>query len=162
MAGSRPLRVGLRDAGLLAALHEGCFRPSGDEVWDRTSITGLLATPGTFAFVATEIRGAPAGLLIGRHAGDEAEILTLGVLPRHRRAGHGRALVESAARHVAGQGAETLHLEVAADNTAASELYARCGFRVVGCRPDYYRRGSSAVDAIHYRRTLAELAGKSD
>lgn len=152
-----PIAAGPCDADLLAALHEACFRPEGGEVWDRASIAGLLGTLGCFAFIALEGDAEPVGLLMARSAGADSEILTLGVLPEHRRRGHGRALADAAARHAAGQGAEALFLEVAADNVAALGLYERSGFRPVGRRPGYYRRSGDTVDAVLLRR---ELGGK--
>ncbi len=156
-----PRIAGPCDTDLLAALHERCFRPEDGEVWDRDSIAGLLGTPGCFAFVAVEDDSNPVGLLIARVAGAESEILTLGVLPDRRRAGHGRVLAEAAANHAAGQGAEALFLEVAADNVAALALYESCGFRPVGRRADYYRRGSVAVDAVLLRRDLGGGEGRA-
>ena len=150
-----PRTAGPCDADLLAALHERCFRPDGGEVWDRASIAGLLGTPGCFAFIAVEEDAGPVGLVIARTAGAESEILTIGILPDNRRAGHGRALADAAAGHAAGKGAEVQFLEVAADNAAALALYADCGFRQVGRRPGYYRRGGGRVDAILLRRALA-------
>lgn len=149
-----PRLSGPCDADLLAALHEGCFRPDGGEVWDRAAMAGLLGAPGCFAFIALEDDSDPVGLVMVRIAGAESEILTIGVLPDHRRAGHGRVLADAAADHAAGQGAEALFLEVAADNAAALALYEGCGFHPVGRRTGYYRRGSKTVDAVLLRRAL--------
>lgn len=146
--------AGICEAGLLAAVHERCFRPSGGEAWDEASIAGLLNTPGTFAVIAEDREAGPVGLLIGRNAGPEAEILTIGVLPEIRRAGHGRILIEEAAWLANAGGASALFLEVAADNTAALALYEGCGFSPVGRRRNYYRRESGAVDAVILRRAL--------
>lgn len=154
-----PRVAGLCDAELLAALHDRCFRPDGGEVWDRASIAGLLGTPGCFALIAAVADADPVGLLIARVAGAESEILTIGVLPDHRRAGHGRVLADAAARHAAEQGAEALFLEVAADNAAALALYDDCGFHPVGRRPGYYRRGGEAVDAVLLRRVIGGKGG---
>lgn len=155
-----PRMAGPCDAELLAALHERCFGPAGGEVWDRAAIAALLATPGCFALIAVEGEN-PVGLLMARAAGAESEILTLGVLPDHRRAGHGRALAAATAGHAAERGAEALFLEVAADNAAGLAMYAKCGFRPVGRRSGYYRRASGAVDAILLRRDLAGAEGRA-
>jgi ribosomal-protein-alanine N-acetyltransferase len=57
--------------------------------------------------------------------------------------------------HARGAGARSLYLEVGKDNPAARALYDREGFRAVGSRPAYYRRGSGpAVDGIVMRLTL--------
>lgn len=162
MARSAAKPAGSADAALLAALHERCFAPEGGEVWNQQSIAALLGTPGVFAFVAADEDDQPVGLLIGRGAGGEAEIVTIGVLPDQRRAGHGRTLTEAATRQALAMGAQALYLEVAEGNVAALALYGRCGFRRVGRRPGYYRGGAEPADALILRRDLKETDRRPD
>lgn len=130
-------------AAPMAVLHSACF----DEAWDASSITRLLAMPGTFAYVADAAEGGLDGMVIARLGGGEAEILTIGVHPQARGRGLGRLLLEVAAAHAVAGGAEALFLEVAEDNLPARRLYETCGFVVVGRRPGYYRRKDGAVAA---------------
>jgi ribosomal-protein-alanine N-acetyltransferase len=52
-------------------------------------------------------------------------------------------------------GAETLFLEVAADNAPAIALYERLDFERIGLRPGYYAHGDHGpVDALVYRLGL--------
>jgi ribosomal-protein-alanine N-acetyltransferase len=52
-------------------------------------------------------------------------------------------------------GAQTLFLEVGADNPLARALYEAMGFRVIGTRPAYYRRGEGPpADALIMRLSL--------
>lgn len=121
-------------------------------------MAALLAVAGTFALVAEwtpEIAResaapdrAPVGLVLFRVAADEAEILTLGVIPEVRRAGVGRALLEAALENARTLGAAALFLEVAADNAAAIALYQQAGFGAVGSRKGYYSRVGGTVDAL--------------
>jgi [ribosomal protein S18]-alanine N-acetyltransferase len=134
---------------LLAALHAECF----PEAWSAASFEDFLATPGAAALVATAA-GEPVGFIVYRLGGDEAEVVTLGVRPRDRLGGAGRALVEAALAAMAAAGARSCFLEVAADNAAAQALYAQLGFRRVGSRPDYYRDAGRRVDADVLRRDL--------
>jgi ribosomal-protein-alanine N-acetyltransferase len=53
------------------------------------------------------------------------------------------------------QGARTLFLEVAQDNSAARGLYAAHGFVQIGRRANYYRRRSGLVDALVLRLLLS-------
>ena len=85
--GIRMILTGTGAAALLAALHAGCF--AGNARWDEPAMAALLAMPGCFAVAD------PDGLALARVAADEAELLTVGVLPRARRRGVGCAgLVE--------------------------------------------------------------------
>ncbi|HRD28628.1 MAG TPA: GNAT family N-acetyltransferase, partial [Caulobacter sp.] len=63
----------------------------------------------------------------------------------------GRVLVEAAAATAAARGADSLFLEVSADNAAALALYAAAGFEPAGLRKGYYADGA---DALVLRRTL--------
>jgi ribosomal-protein-alanine N-acetyltransferase len=138
------------DAPALAAVHAACF----DLPWGPAEIEVLLAAPGAFGLVAPAAHGA-LGLLIGRAAADEAEILTVAVAPQARGRGLGAGLVQASLRAAAELGARTLFLEVAVDNPAALATYETCGFRRAGRRPGYYARPSGVrVDALVLRRDL--------
>lgn len=148
------------DLELLAALHGLCFEKAGDEVWDLPAITALLKSPGVFAYLAVAGADTPAGLVIARAGGGETEILTIGILPAFRRQGLGSALIDAVATHAPGHDADTVFLEVAADNRSAQALYRSGGFQPVGRRAGYYRRDSGPVDAIILRRDLRPPADR--
>ena len=76
--------------------------------------------------------------MLWRRIFDEAEILTIAVLPPWRRTGLGARLLEAAMASAARAGALTMFLEAAADNDAALGLYRSKGFDRVGLRKGYY------------------------
>jgi ribosomal-protein-alanine N-acetyltransferase len=131
------------DAPLLAALHVPSF---GDEAWPESALAALLESPGVFGVVPAEAQ--PGGFILCRTAVDEAEVLTLAVLPAARRCGLGGRLLGAGLAWAMAQGAVTMFLEVAEDNAAALALYSGAGFAQVGRRPAYYRRGSATVAAL--------------
>ena len=136
---------------LLASLHASCFT----EAWDADAFTTLLAMPGAFALIAKKLESdAPSGFLMIRGAGDEAEIITLGVLPERRRQGLARELLAGGMREAASRGARRLFLEVAADNAAALALYRAAGFAQVGRRADYYHRVDGDMAALVMARDI--------
>ena len=132
------------DPAPLAALHAASF----SKAWDEAAIANLLAAPATFAFRADN------GFVLARVAGDEAEILTLAVLPEKRGRGLGRALLQAAIARAEELGARTVFLEVGADNPSALALYARLGFVKVGMRKGYYASASGGTDALVLRLPL--------
>lgn len=144
------IAVGGAHAGVLAMLHETAFGPG--EAWTAGDFTTLFDTPGTFGWIAqvgTAQGPQPVALVLARAVADEAEILTIGSLPRARRRGIGRSLLRAAAAEAATRGAERLFLEVATDNAAALGLYRAAGFAEVGRRKAYYRRSDGgSVDAL--------------
>lgn len=91
-----------------------------------------------FAWSA-EVGGQVAGILIGRVAADEFEILNLAVAKVARRRGVAKQLVIAALESARAGGARQVYLEVRASNEAAIALYLQMGFQVCGRRPNYYR-----------------------
>ncbi|HXP97883.1 MAG TPA: GNAT family N-acetyltransferase [Telmatospirillum sp.] len=142
-------------AAVLAAMHRICFA----EPWDEKAMSELLAMPGAFGFLAAPKPGEahPQGFILCRTAGDEAEVLTVLVLPPCRRRGVATALLARATEMAGQAGATVLFLEVAADNDSARHLYSTQGFEQVGCRPRYY---GNAIDALVMKRSLAMEAGE--
>lgn len=138
-------RAGPAHAAALAAIHHAAFPPG--QRWGPDAMVLQLELPGVFVLYD------PAGAMVmARIAADEAEILTLAVLPEQRRQGLARTLLAEAIRQCAAHGATTLFLEVATRNAAARALYAGLGFQEVGRRRGYYADGD---DALTLRLTLA-------
>ena len=125
-------------AAALAAIHRAAFPPR--EAWGPDAIALQLALPGVFGLVEQQ-----GGMLLARTAADEAEVLTLAVLPAVRRRGLGRALLLLAMAEARRRGAATMALEVAATNRAGQALYEQAGFAPVGHRRRYYADGSDAL-----------------
>ena len=143
-------KLGPADAAAMAALHGDGF----DDPWTVETFAGLLALPGAFGFVAIA-KNEPAGFVLARVAADEAEILTLAVALGARRRGLGTSLVNQAIGMAAGEGAERMFLEVAADNDAGQALYRALDFAEIGRRPAYYGKpGQRRTDALLMSRNL--------
>lgn len=141
------------DAEAVAVLQAQCF----DEAWSGASVAGLLALFGAFGAWAAIEDGhgrTPRGFVLARTVGDEAEILSLAVLPGHRRRGLGRSLLARAQAIATERGAKTMFLEVAAGNDPARALYTGAGFVRVGARKGYYDTTSGREDAVLYARAL--------
>ena len=122
----------------LAAIHAAAFPPR--ETWGEDAIALQLAMPGVFGLLHP--RG---GMILVRLTMDEAEVLTLAVVPAARRQGVARALLVGAMEAARQQAARCMVLEVATGNAAAQALYRGAGFVEVGRRPRYYADGSDAL-----------------
>lgn len=124
-------------AAALGAIHRAAFGAAG---WSDQVLALQLDLPGMAGLIA------PAGgMVLARAAADQAEIVTLAVLPEARRQGLGRTLLEAAMAAMAARGAATMFLEVEADNLAARALYAAAGFERLGQRKAYYGPGRDAL-----------------
>ncbi len=128
-------------ADVLAALHATSFNAP----WAAAAFATLLGQPGVAAWMWNT-----DGFILVRAAADEAEVLTLAVVPAARRKGIAAKLLAASCDALQAGGTTRVFLEVAADNIAASALYIRHGFEPCGRRPDYYGSGTAQgpVDAI--------------
>jgi ribosomal-protein-alanine N-acetyltransferase len=137
-------------AEVAAALHKTA---GFHEPWTARAFADLLTMPGTAGSVVSA-NAEPIGLVLWRVAADEAEILTIGVLPDRRRTGAGRHLLDAATGAASAAGARRLFLEVAVDNAAAIGLYRASGFADQGRRTGYYRGPNGTVDALILGRDI--------
>jgi ribosomal-protein-alanine N-acetyltransferase len=117
------------------------------------STDGLLAHPRDLHVrVAEEEEGALCGMVIFRVVADEAEILHIVVEAAQRQRGIGSRLMDEVVATCRIAGAQKIFLEVRESNSIARKFYARLGFRVTGCRRNYYR--SPTEDALVLVRTM--------
>ncbi|MGB3386580.1 MAG: ribosomal protein S18-alanine N-acetyltransferase [Pseudaminobacter sp.] len=141
------------DSDAIAVLHQEDFvRP-----WTGVEFADLLEQDTVFGFAAREVgqRGAaPVGFVLARLAAGEGEILTVAVARSHRRQGIGWLLMDAVLRHLHGERAQSLFLEVDETNAAAIALYRRLGFHEVGQRPAYYSSSGGRTGALVMRRDL--------
>ena len=141
-------------AEILAGLHARSFaEPSGSgeatRPWSAQECEALMTQPGAIGLLAM-LRGRvgaskPVGFAILRSTAEEAEILSIGVLPGTRGRGIGAALLRDALERLPHHRARRLFLEVDGGNTAALALYRRFGFDEVGRRKSYYAPGADAI-----------------
>jgi [ribosomal protein S18]-alanine N-acetyltransferase len=125
-------------AAALAAIHATAFPPA--EAWGVDAMSVQLDLASTFGLV--DARG---GMLLGRVAGDEAEVLTVAVAPEARRQGIAMDLLHAALAEIRTRGGRAVFLEVSPGNGAARALYQQFGFVEVGRRRGYYADGSDAL-----------------
>jgi ribosomal-protein-alanine N-acetyltransferase len=152
--------VGPADLPMLAALHRAAFRT---EAWDEHALADILAMPAAGGLLVANdgLLGPTApqspppetlGFLLFTIVAEDAELLTLAVLPEARRRGVGGALVQEFLALAAAAGARQALLEVAIDNPVAQRLYGRLGFMYEATRNNYYRRPGSKHVSAHLLR----------
>ena len=131
-------------APVLARMHALCF----EKAWTEQAFSSLLCLPTTQGFLNCE------GFILCSVCHDEAEILTLGVLPAARRKKVGTRLLECLCLSLKEQKITAVFLDVDAQNEAALALYQKSGFAQVGVRKDYYTVGGQKHDALLFRKNL--------
>lgn len=124
-------------ARMIATLHARCF----ERQWGTAEIAELLAQDTVLCLVVRLVGKpdlAPLAFAIVRNVVDEAEILSIGVDPKHRRRGLARKLMEEIVRRLHGERTRSLFLEVDQANKPATGLYQQMKFQIVAERPAYY------------------------
>jgi ribosomal-protein-alanine N-acetyltransferase len=130
-----PVTVRRMSASDAPAAHSILKESPEASIWSEESLLESVSQGNAWA---AELDGRVAGILIGRIAADEFEILNLAVAKACRRRGIATQLVRSALENAGTAGAPRTYLEVRASNAGAIALYTRMGFRDCGRRPKYY------------------------
>ncbi|WP_210496237.1 GNAT family N-acetyltransferase [Microvirga antarctica] len=142
--GPRTEPLDTRSAAKLAGIHAtGFARP-----WSTLEFEGLLAERHVIAdgvFVGQS--GPPVGFVLSRCVLDEAEILTVAILPHRRGRGFGRPLLTAHLDGLSRLGIRQVHLEVEEGNAPALALYRRLGFHETGRRAGYYPKADNSRNA---------------
>jgi ribosomal-protein-alanine N-acetyltransferase len=133
-------------AGVISVLHRACF----EETWNEKSISKILNMAGTTGLLISADVETPQGFILFRVAADEAEIISIGVIPAACKNGLAGILLQASIEAAGKRDATKMFLEVAADNTAARTFYEKAGFKIAGKRPGYYVRASGKLHAIIY------------
>lgn len=129
---------------VLTKMHQMCF----EKPWHEADFTSLLQLPTTQGLINDK------AFILCSVCQDEAEILTLGVLPEARRQGIGLKLIDQMQTHLKNLGVGALLLEVNAFNAPAKRLYEKAGFVQIACRKGYYQTKDGAQDALILKKEL--------
>ncbi len=98
------------------------------------------------------------GYAVSSQVLDEAELLTIGILPAYQRRGYGRELLRQVLTKAHAAGAQKMFLEVRSGNHPAHALYLREGFAEIGRRRGYYPAKAGREDAIVMAFDMERLA----
>jgi len=128
-------QVGLE---LLAELHQAAFSPQDERPWLAGDFRDILTTAGASARIYSA-GDKPVGYLLLRTILDEAELISIAVLPTSQGQGYAKEMMREAISRIKRSGAERLFLEVREDNRKALKLYYAMNFEKISERKDYYR-----------------------
>lgn len=131
-------------AKALSALHACCF----EKAWDEEAFRSLLSLPTTIGLLNDK------GFILCSVCGDEAEILTVGVVPQARQQGIGLALLNEMQMLLKEKGVLNFFLDVNETNIPARSLYAKFGFKQVGLRKAYYEEKGMRFDALLLKKCI--------
>ena len=126
--------------------------------WDKDDIISLVALPHNHCIGLYCEEHLVGFALISVVAG-EAELYTIGILPKYQGLGFGHQLLHSTLARAVELGAEACFLEVRVSNEVALHLYDRFGFTITGTRKNYYQgsHGNPPEDAYTMVCDLTQL-----
>lgn len=114
------------------------------EAWSYKTLATAFKTP-TFLGVLCEDGGEIAGYGGVTVAADSADIGNIAVSENYRCGGVGTALLQRLCEKAKEKGAEKVFLEVRVSNSAAMQLYLKCGFVGAYARTRYYPDGEDCL-----------------
>ncbi len=120
----------MTDTDWLAKTHAASF--ADRRPWSAQEFASLLGSGGVF------LTTKPGGFALTRTVLDDAEILTIAVLPGARQRGVGSAILAELEATARQRKVARIFLEVAEDNLGALALYYGNGYRETGRRSGYY------------------------
>lgn len=132
------------DLEALWQLDQVCFEAG--IAYSREELLHYIGLRTAFTLVAesdAEIRGF---IVAHRRRGGFGHILTIDVDPDFRQRGVGTLLLRGAHARLQNEGARTIFLETAVNNTAAIAFYKRHGYNIVRTLPRYYH--ATGMDAF--------------
>lgn len=119
-------------------IETNCFEK---EAFTKQQIAYLLDDYNSVSLIA-KLDNEIVGFIIGRiEVGRKSlmgHILTIDVLPTHRRKGVAQKLLEEMEKIFKEKGANVCYLEVREDNIGALSLYQKTGYKKIGKLKNYY------------------------
>ncbi|MBR0085168.1 MAG: ribosomal protein S18-alanine N-acetyltransferase [Lachnospiraceae bacterium] len=141
------------DLDEVARIERACFT----DPWSRESFREAIELPSSH-YIVCEEDGKVAGYACLMYAADEGEIINIATDEPYRRKGMGEKLVYAMIEAGKALGVISFYLEVRKSNTAAHELYKKCGFYDIGVRKNYY--SDPKEDAIVMKRQEGAASGE--
>ena len=137
-------------ADILTKIHEQCF----PRYWNRQVFTDFFSVKDTLALLVEE-ENQPIAMMVYRVTFEQADVLTVAVLPVWRRRGIARKLVEGMIEKCQQLGVKKIFLEVEVGNDSAIKLYENMGFTHISRRKLYYQQlDGSLTDALVMMKKL--------
>jgi [ribosomal protein S18]-alanine N-acetyltransferase len=131
------------DFDTLWRIDQACFEPG--IAYSRRELAWYMQRPGAFT-ILTESEKSPVAFIVAAvMKKNTGHIITLDVLPDHRRSGLGSRLLDAAEQRLRDARCTTVSLETAVNNHVAIRFYMRHGYSIQRTLPRYYSDGLDAL-----------------
>lgn len=140
------------DAPLVRKVMAGAFGDNPKEVWSTSDLSEAFHRGDS---VVVEKKGELIGYCLVRAIVDEAEILSIAIIPEERGAGIASRLLAETLIRLRNKLVLNVYLEVRENNKHAKNLYLKSGFVSIGKRAGYYTSENAGTEnAIMYKHTI--------
>jgi len=141
---TKPISISFRqlhsgDVDSLVAIEQA----NTEHPWSKANFVSSMADTNTLSvglFLERDLIGYALVLV----AIDSADLLNIGIHPKHKRQGYGKALLAHLLSQLKGVSVNALILEVRAENHIAINFYKKYGFEPIAIREGYYSNLESA------------------
>ena len=130
-------KASIKDLDKLFEIEKQCFQRTA---FTKQQITHLLTNSDAICLVS-RVKGEIVGFVIGimpKKKARRGHILTIDVLPTHRRRGIGLSLLQNIEKAFKDKNVNICRLEVREDNIEALSLYEKSGYKKIGKLHNYY------------------------
>ncbi|MBP5534044.1 MAG: GNAT family N-acetyltransferase [Alphaproteobacteria bacterium] len=128
----------------LSTMHSLCFK----KAWDEKAFADLLCLPTTVGYLND------CAFVLFSVCDNQAEILTLGVVPDARKKGVASSLLKHSFDELKKAGVKEIFLDVNVNNLAARKLYEKAGFEQISVRKNYYDEAGQKSDALVLKKAF--------
>ena len=125
----------------MCTLEKRCFEKKR---FSEDHMRWLLENPDATSFIYQNDDGIVASIILMK-TGRISKVVSLGVVPGHRRKGIATELMMLGEKEMRNLGAASVHLEVGVTNDAAKMLYESLGYETLREMPEYYSWGEDAL-----------------
>ncbi len=122
---------------MLSEMQGLSFNDGIEQVWSQDQFAALLSSDAVQVLVIC-VGELPVGFVLWRQAAEEAEILSIAILPTYRNKYFGSRLLAEFYSRLRSDAITEIFLEVRTNNQAAITLYTKNSFKIVGRRKKYY------------------------
>jgi len=140
-------RIVKMEACHLEEVHNAELECFPEEAWSFKDFDDLLKIDAVkgYILVDSEKNGEIVAYMMAYEVVDEAELINIAVLPKHRRKKLGNYFLNSWLKHLQEIETVAVFLDVRESNTPAIGFYKSFGFELLGIRRNYYSDGEDAL-----------------
>ncbi len=135
----------IEDIKRLLVAEKICFP---EEAWSERDFNEILDYQFAKGFIIEDDKQNLIGYMLVLELNSQAELLNIAILPKYRKQGLGREIIDFWINTLSKRGFTEIFLEVRESNKNAINLYESIGFKTFEIRKNYYSDGEDALTML--------------